>query len=138
MYKRQYAIQARPDLSYDPNPNATPKLALLSTVEVAQGRNADFDNLIKIEVLPVMKKAQVNGYLVSQVIYGGNANQYYSLVLYDTFADIGKGHPFVRVRGDEGAARLGQKATGIVTRVERSILRYVPDLSFVVKPTSSN
>ena len=69
---------------------------------------------------------------MSQTVFGGDANEYVSLTLRDTFADLDKGPIAVQVLGAEGAAKLLQKIpAGTVVRTERSLIRYVPELSIV-------
>ncbi|MGH9313508.1 MAG: hypothetical protein ACRD1S_09950 [Vicinamibacterales bacterium] len=135
--RRSYALRTRPDLSYLPDPNRAPKLALVSIVELANGRQSDFEALIKADVLPAMKKAQVKGYSVAQVVYGGSTNEVITVVAYDTFEEIGKGHPFDIALGPAGAAKLMQKSASIVTRLERHISRFVPELSFAAQRGTS-
>jgi hypothetical protein len=135
--RRTYALRTRPDLSYVPDPNRAPKLALVSFVELANGRQSDFETLIKADVLPAMKKAQVKGYSVAQVAYGGSTNEVITVVAYDTFEEIGKGHPFDIALGPAGAAKLMQKSASIVTRLERHISRFVPELSYSAGKTTS-
>ncbi len=130
-----YALRARPDLSYQDKLTWPPKLAVVAWVDVAQGRNAEYETFLKNDWVPAMKKADVAGYLVSQTVFGGNVNQYVTLTIHDTFADIDKGAPVTRALGAEGASKLGQKVAGIVTRVERSIARYNPELSFAPTQT---
>lgn len=125
-----YAVRLRPDLSYQGKMDGPPKFALVTSVQVTPGRNAEYESFIKNDFLPVMKKAEVAGYLVHQTVYGGNIDGYVTLVLYNNFADLDTGHPTVRVLGQEGAAKLTQKIAGVVTHVERSLARYVPDMSF--------
>jgi hypothetical protein len=128
-----YADQTRPDLGYEIKMSGPPKLALLSNVRIALGKGSDYEALVKSDVLPVMRKARL-GYAVSQTVLGGDINEFTTLIFYDTFADIGKGHPFDRILGAEGSRQLTAKAVGIVTHVERSIVRYVPELSFAPRP----
>ncbi|HWF86253.1 MAG TPA: hypothetical protein VG222_15445 [Vicinamibacterales bacterium] len=124
-----YAEQTRPDLSYDVKMTAPPKLALLSDVQIALGKVPAYEALVKSDVLPVMRKANLP-YVVSQTILGGDVSSFMTLIFHDRFAEIGKGHPFQRILGAEGERQLTAKAVGIVTHVERNIIRYVPDLSF--------
>ena len=126
---RVYAEQTRPDLGLDLKMTDPPKLALLTEVQVALGKTAAYEALVKSDVLPVMKKANLP-YVVSQTILGGDVSSYTTLTFYDSFAEIGKGHPFQRILGAEGERQLSVKAAGIVTHVERSIIRYLPELSF--------
>ncbi len=125
-----YAVLTRPDLSYEREMKEAPKLAVVTQVHVAPGRRVEYENLIKNEVLPVMKQAGVGGFWVSQSIFGGDGTTFVSLTLYDSFAEIGKRSPFVKVLGQEGATKLGQKFTGIITNIGSSIRRYNAELSF--------
>ena len=132
---RTFAIQTRPDLSYDIKMTAPPKLALLSDITVAPGKVADYEAFVKTDVLPIMRKVRV-GYAVDQTIIGGDISAFSSLIFYDSFADIGKGHPFQRVLGVEGERQLQAKAAAFVTHVERHVIRFVPELSFTSRPTT--
>jgi hypothetical protein len=132
---RTFAIQTRPDLGYDIKMTAPPKLALLSDIVVAPGKTAEFEALVKSDVVPVMRKARL-GYAVSQTMIGGDISGFTSLIFYDSFADIGKGHPFQRVLGVEGERQLLAKAAAFTTHVERHVVRYVPELSFSARPTT--
>lgn len=128
---RRYIIRTRPDLSYAAKRSGPPKLAVVTSVHVAPGRNMDFENYIKNDYLPVMQKAEVT-YLVSQVIFGGDANEYLALTLRESFADLDKGPVVTQVLGAEGAAKIAQKIpAGTVAHVDRSISRFVPDLSLL-------
>ena len=53
---------------------------------------------------PPMQKAQVRGYHVMEVVYGENTGGYITAVGMDSYAAIGKGHPFEIALG-EGARR---------------------------------
>ena len=100
-------------------------------VHVAPNRNNDFENYLKNDFAPVMKQAGVT-YLVSQTIFGGNANEYITLTMRDTFADLDKGPVPNQALGPEGAQKLMQKLpAGAVVHVERSLTRLVPELSIL-------
>ena len=131
-----YVIQVIPDASYNPTPDANFKILVLSTNHIAPGRNGDYLGYIRNDILPVQKKAQTKRYLVSQVVFGGDPNEYRVATFMDKFADLGNGPAIVRVLGQEGAAKLAQKTTGIVTSVQRAV--YVRDdaLSFRTRPAS--
>lgn len=123
-------IRTRPDLSVM-SKAAAPKLAVVQSVHVANGRNQDFENYTKNDLLPVMTKGGAN-YLVSQTIFGGDGNEYVTLTMRDSFADIDKGPIPVQVLGPEGAQKLFEKLpAGTVTHIERSIVRFVPELSIM-------
>jgi hypothetical protein len=124
-------VRTRPDLSYEPNPSAAPSaLALVTIVDVVPGRRGDFDAFVKKDVLPAMQQAKVKSYSVMEIVYGDSINGYITAVGYDNYEAIGKGHPFQTALGEDGARKLDAKVTGIISRVERFISRYRPELSW--------
>jgi hypothetical protein len=131
---RRFVIRTRPDLSFAAQRTGAPKLAVINFVHVAPNRNNDFENFLKNDFVPVMKQAGVT-YLVSQTIFGGNSNEYITLTMRDSFADLDKGPVHVQTLGAEGAQKLMQKLpAGAVVHLERSITRFVPELS-IIPPT---
>jgi len=127
----RFIIRTRPDLSFAAQRTGPPKLAVVSFVHVAPNRNNDYENFLKNDFVPVMKQAGVT-YLVSQTIFGGNGNEYVTLTMRDSFADLDKGPVVVQALGQEAAQKLMQKMpAGAVVSLERSITRFVPDLSII-------
>jgi hypothetical protein len=133
---QNFVLQGIPDASLDPNPDAVYKVMVLSLVRVTPGRGNDYVSYLKNDLLPVQKQGQVKRYLVNQVIFGGDPNEYRTATFMETFADLDAGPPAVRVLGQEGAARLTQKTAGIVTSIQRSVYMRNEALSFRVKPTT--
>ena len=128
---RRFVIRTRPDLSFFARSTGTPKLAVVNFIRIAPNRNNDFENYLKNDFVPVMRQAGVT-YLVSQTIFGGNGNEYITLTMRDSFADLDKGPVLVQALGPEGAQKLMQKMpAGTVMNVERSIARFVPELSIM-------
>ena len=128
---RRFVIRTRPDLSFAAQRTGTPKLAVIHFAHIAPNRNNDYENFLKNDFTPVMKQAGVT-YLVSQTIFGGNSNEYITLTMRDSFADLDKGPVHVQTLGAEGAQKLMQKLpAGAVVHLERSITRFVPELSIV-------
>lgn len=128
---RRFIVRPRPDLSFEAKRTGPPKLAVVTAVHVAPGRTMDFENYLKNDYVPVMKQAQVS-YHVTQTIFGGDANEYVTLTLRESFADLDKGPVINQVLGPEGAQKLVQKLpAGTVTHIERSITRFMPELSLM-------
>jgi len=124
-------VRTRPDLSYRPNPGAAPAaLGLITVLDVMPGRRAEFEAFMKKDVLAAMQQAKVKGYSVLEVVYGDSIGTYITALGYDNYDGIGKGHPFQIALGDDGARKLEAKVAGIITRVERFISRYRPELSW--------
>ncbi len=122
-------VRTRPDLSNQGKLTWPPKLAIVTSTVVAPERLQEFENYVKNDLVPVMKQGQAT-FLVSQVVFGGQGNEYITLLLRENFAEIDKGPVPVQVLGMEGATKLYQKLpAGVITHVERSFSRYVPELS---------
>ncbi|MFY9572335.1 MAG: hypothetical protein WAV20_13125 [Blastocatellia bacterium] len=132
-----YGDLARPDLSYTgktASMTGPPKIIVVNSISVVPGRGTAFENLVKTDILPVMKKADVIGYFVNQTMFGGDGNGYTSVVFLDSFADLGKGSPFHRALGPDGASRLFTKFAGLIAHQERAIVRFNADLSISPAP----
>ena len=131
---RRFIIRTRPDLSFAAQRTGPAKLAVVTFVHVAPNRNNEYENFVKNDFVPVMKQAGIT-YLVSQTIFGGDANEYITLTMRDSFADLDKGPVLVQALGQEGAQKLMEKLpAGAVVHLERSLTRLVPELSIL--PTS--
>lgn len=131
---QRYLIRTRPDLGNFAQMTGPPKLAVVTSYSIAPGHNLEFENYLKNDLAPVMKQGKVN-FLVSQIVFGGDANEYVTLLLRDNFAELDKGPVPVQVLGMEGATKLFQKLpAGSVKYMERSIVRYMPDLSIFPSP----
>jgi len=123
------AIETRPDLSIAPSPGTEPKLAVVTTTTIAGGRDDEYENFVRTAVLPAIKKASPKGYLVSRVVYGGNLNQYTSVVLLDNFADLQRWREtFAK---EAITAKLAAKSIGIVTSRENAVYRLMSELSIM-------
>lgn len=123
---RSYVMQARPDMSLAPNPNDVPKLAFVSRASIAPGRSTEFENYVKNDVLPIVKKTNPKGHLVNKVTLGGDTEEYISATLLDSFADFEK---WGAALAKEGYGNIVAKRAGIVLRREMAVYRYVPELS---------
>ena len=131
-------VITRPDLGFGARPATTPKLAILSIVNAANGRGPELEAFLKTDVVPALKKGGVTYYSVVQVVFGDDVNKYMTLTLVNDFAEIAKGSPLERALGREGMLKLTQKSGPLVTRLERRIIRYLPDLSFGPSAPTSN
>ncbi|HSB11902.1 MAG TPA: hypothetical protein VLM38_20620 [Blastocatellia bacterium] len=133
-----YAVQTRPDLSLMGN-MSTPKLAVINSIRVVPGKGPAFESLLKTDILPAVKKAGATNYFVSQTVFGGDPNEYVTVTPMDSFAEIGKGSPVVRGMGGQAAFnRWLAKVSGIIASQERTVGRYLPDLSFPTPAKAEN
>lgn len=122
-------LRTRPDIGFGTRPEKM-AIAVLTTVTVAPAHAAEFEAALKSEVVPALKKGKVAYYAVSQVVYGGDTNQYVTLLPVENFGALAKGHPLELVLGADGMARLTQKIGATITKLERNIIRHIPELSY--------
>ncbi|MBL8168669.1 MAG: hypothetical protein JNJ50_10975 [Acidobacteria bacterium] len=133
-----WLARSRPDLSWTEQMTAPPKIAAVSHVKIARGRTADFENYLKNDYLPIVKKSGVLGYSVLTVMYGGDVSEYITLTFFNSFAELEKNDPFLRstvqrIAGAETAERNFQKTIGVIVGLERELIRFRPDLSILPK-----
>jgi hypothetical protein len=133
---RMYALRGRPDLGYRSDATAMPKLGILASVEVNPGQQQEWENFVKNDWGPALKKGGAPSYSVNQVVFGGSIGEYYTFTPIPSFAELDKGHPIQRTMGEEAMNRLIAKVGPSIHRVERFVIRYDEELSFRVKTTS--
>ncbi len=120
-------IRSRNDWNMPAKPGYVPKLAVLITNTVAVDRTDEFEKSSK-GVMAAAAKTNMKGWLVSRLALGGNPNEFYTLVLFDAFADMQAFVPaFLKALNE---AKLTPQP-GMVTQRRYEVLRYIPDLSFL-------
>ncbi len=110
---------------------APPRMAVVNHFHVVPGRNSEFEEFMRNEWLPVIRRSQIRGFWVAQTQFGGDPNEYITLALHESYAEIDRGSPAARVLGQERGAELFRRLTrDNVIRLERGVSRFVPELSF--------
>jgi hypothetical protein len=133
---RTLATQDRAELSILPAAGFKPKAGVLTLTTIVPGHATEYEAYLKNDLLPVMKRGNVAGYLVSRTTFGGDSFEYAALQLIDSYAEIDKGPATTRVLGQAAAQQLTAKAAPHIASQRRELMRYVPDLSFQVNATS--
>jgi hypothetical protein len=138
MSRRTFAIQDRAELSMPPAPNAKFVLAVLLDVTVVPGHEQQYEAYVKDDLLPLMKKdkARTVGFGLSRTVFGGNAGEYHEVTYMASFADLDLGPAQTRLMSATERAAMAAKRSPHIAHVERSLLRYVPELSYSPKPAS--
>jgi hypothetical protein len=125
---RSVLITARPDLGVAPKPDYHAKLGVSSRAIAAQGHMADFVKYTK-ELSAVIAKTNAKGVVVSQIGLGGNPNEFITLVLFDSFADIGNFRAaLAKAMAD---AKPIPAPAGTIVNTEWRVYRLVPELSII-------
>ncbi len=125
---RSVVITARPDLGVAPTPDYHAKLGVSSRSIVAQGHMADFVKYTK-ELSAVIAKTNAKGVAVSQIGLGGNPNEFITLTLFDSFADISK-FPAAFAKAS-AEAHFTPAPAGTMVNTEWRVYRLVPELSII-------
>ena len=109
--------------------------AMVTTYTLAPGKAQEFNDFMKNDYMPMLKKAEVANFWVSQTVFGG-AGERVTVRLMKKLGEIDDGPIARRTLGAEGARALAAKSTGITTSTRTMIVRYRPDLSYEpAKPT---
>ena len=127
---RTVALRLRTDLSYGLDSAPPSKMGILAHVQVAPGKQAAYEGLIKSDWIPALKKADVALYGVYEVLLGGNMGEYYTFTPIDKFAALDAGHPIMKGMTPAQYSVLSSKMGANLSQVERSITKLDEDLSF--------
>jgi hypothetical protein len=130
--QHQFMLTRKAALSWLPNASYQPKVAVLTRAIVANGRTEEYEKYVKENTTPVVAKTNVKGYRISRVGLGGNASEYFSLLMCDSYAEI-EGYP-ARMRKARTEAGLSTTPAGLLTRSVSTVLRYLPELSVTPAP----
>ena len=136
-----YIMRPRPDLGFG-MPPARRSIGLISKITVAPGRAEEFESLLKQGIAESLKEANVSSFVVLQVVYGGDPNQYRTVLSFDTHEQIVPGHgdPIDWLQGPHGQVgtdKLARQPGSPIVSLERTIITYMPDLSYrPAEPTS--
>ena len=136
-----FIMRGRPELGFGTFSRRS--VGLLSTITVYAGRSAEFETLLKQSVLNTLKEINASSFVVLQVLYGGDPNQYRTVLAYDSSKeargaeqrDLGLlGHPdpiaWLQQNAPKNVDGLGPQPGSPVSHIERTIIRYQPELSF--------
>lgn len=126
---RNQMLRLREDLSVTGNMEKPPALAVVASVRVTPGRQQDFENIVRNDTMPAIKKLGARN-LVHQTVFGGDANEWVIVTMYDKFAELDSGPLLIRALGPEGYAKLMNNVRGVLASVTIDVARYRADLSF--------
>lgn len=100
-------------------------------------RGRDYEAYIKNEWLPLVKKADANGLIISRVRYGGEMGHYAAFTPVNDLTELDQPSKLTQVIGAETLNKVQQKLAGIVARSENRILRLRAELSVLPTPDAA-
>lgn len=131
--RKRYAIRYRPDVSVEADEVGGLSLARVTTVEIAPGRGADWERFM-LSALPNFSGANLV-FGVYERVFGPGAASWLIVENYSSFAQLEQPSLLVRAFGEEADAASARVA-GVVTSIERTVLRYDAELSYSAIPVS--
>lgn len=129
-----FAVRYRQDLSVESEDVSGLYLARMTTIEIAPGRTAEWVAFLR-ENLPEFRAAGVV-FGVYERVYGPGPTSWQIVENHASFDDLNQPGIIARAFGDEAGGVVARIA-GVVTSIERSVLRYDPVLSFTTAPANA-
>ena len=131
-HTRTFVVEAMPELSWrNPNLKTIPPYFSVTIRHIAPTRGRDYEAYLKNDWLPLVKKADTNGMVVSRMRYGGDPNQYTVFTPVNDLTELDQPNKIAQMIGAENVAKVQQKLVGIVERTETRILRLRTDISIL-------
>ncbi len=130
--------ESLPGLSLPRNGQAPPAMLRVARSRIRPDKIAEWQAVIKDEMLPAQTKAGVKVFGVSQVRFGAPTNDYYVVSAIEKWADAGK-NGLREAMGADAYQRMVAKLTALTLSREINVYRYRPELSIAPEagPTTS-
>jgi hypothetical protein len=114
---------------------AAPQRSVMSLIgiETKAAMGLEFENLLKTDIIPAMKKAGATQLSVWKTERFGNPNKYLLISPLQGMAEFDQPSPLMKVLGQEGVAALMAKMQKIVQSTRRCSMEAQPALSFAPK-----
>ena len=125
-----YLMQVRPDLGIGVRTAGKNTLAVVSYISVAPGREPEVEQMMKSEVYGSAQEGR------RELLRRLTRHLWWRHQPIHDAADVRQlcrprsGHPLERALGADGLAKLQAKLTGIITKLERHVIRFNEALSF--------
>ena len=123
-----YAVRTAPTLDNPLPDGEAPALMIVQVVSVAPGREQEYLRVMAEDVLPHFDEAEMH-HTTGALTFGGEGG-YVHVFHVDNFAALDQGSPMARALGAPAALEVMAKLSGVVTRSEQWLVRYLPDVSF--------
>lgn len=131
--RKRYAIRYRPDVSVEADEVGGLSLARVTSAQIAPGRGADWERFMTSS-LPTFSGANLV-FGVYERVFGPGPASWLIVENYSSFAQLEQPSLLVRAFGEE-ADQASAQIAGIVTSIERTVLRYDAELSYSAIPVS--
>jgi hypothetical protein len=127
---RREVIEPVPGLGFGESGAAESGLAMIAQVTVHPGKRHAYLDLVRQEIMPALRKAQVLNFQVYQVLMGEKGERLIAVLGLPNYGALDGGNFFERALGAEGARKLNEKSAGLVMNIDRTVARVNPEYSF--------
>jgi hypothetical protein len=114
-----------------PRPEQRPKMLMVWTAHVRQGKMQEAIALEKNEYAPALKSAGVKSYIFARARFGAPSNEIRSSTGLESWAELDQANPVRKVMGDEKYSAFTAKMNAILDDYHYDIYRYDPELSYI-------
>jgi hypothetical protein len=114
-----------------PRPAEMPKMLMVLTAHVKEGKMQEAVSLEKTEYAPALKSAGIKSYTFAHARFGAPSNEIRSSVGLENWADLDQTNPVRKAMGDEKYRAFSAKMTGLLDDYRYEIYRFDAELSYV-------
>ena len=130
--RRVFVVQYRPELSVETDDLGSQFLARVSTIQIAPGRGGDWTAFLEKNRARFLGGGAVFG--VYQRLFGPEPMSWQIVVNHASFAELVQPSIIARALGGEPGT-AAEELAGVMVSVERTVLRYDPELSYTSIPS---
>lgn len=106
-------------------------VAVVSRYRLATGRKSEWLKFMREQFVPAARKSDILGFVVEELVLGGNVDDAFTLSFWRNYADLDKGPAPVQSLGRTGYDKLMQQLpAGLVLEREAHVIEFREDLSF--------
>ena len=125
-----------PELSMATRPAESPKIIRLAHSRVRADKTAEWEAIVKNELLPAYKKARQKSVTVRKVRFGGTTNDYYISTRMDAWADV-ETDSLSKSMGAEPYNAMVARLTAVTEERDVNLFRFRADLTYTAPATAS-
>lgn len=130
--RESYAIQYRPDLSVESDAVGSLFLARVTNVQIAPGRSGEWTEFLR-QRLPQFRDSNLV-FGVYERVFGPAPASWQIAENHASFTELAQPNIIARAFGDQ-ADSVAAEIAGVVVSVQRTVLRYDPELSYSSIPS---
>lgn len=108
-----------------------PKMIMVWTAHVKEGKMQEAMSLEKNEYAPAVKSAGIKSYIFARARFGAPSNEIRSSMGLENWADLDQTNPVRKAMGDEKYRAFSAKMDALLDDYRYEIYRFDPELSYI-------